>query len=173
MNLATVSLAIVTTLSASGILVAEEKVQHADLKITLPDQPTKDVKSIGGEDGTKPSLQHRLIINKPNGSIIVFYQDSPGITDPEPALQAARDSIVRLAGGEVSDEKKLTKQKHPGRYFIVSIPEKDGEFRVAYYFAHGRTYQIMAVGTKDFTRSDATNKMFKSVEFEKSKPVAE
>lgn len=173
MNLTTVSLAIVTTLSASGILVAEVKVQHADLKITLPDQPTKDVKTIGGEDGTEPSRQHRLIINKPNGSIIIFYQDSPGITDPETALQAARDSIVRLAGGEVSDEKRLTKQEHPGRYFIVSIPQKDGEFRVAYYFANGRTYQIMAVGTKEFTRSEPMNKMFVSVEFEKSAPLAE
>jgi hypothetical protein len=172
MNLPTLLLATVTTLSASGILSAEVNVRHADLKITLPDRPTKDVKNIGGEDGTEPSRQHRLIINKPNGSIIVWYQDSPGITDAEPVLQAARDLIVRLAGGEVSDEKQLTKQKHPGRYFVVSIPEKDGEFRVAYYFAYGRSYQIMAVGTKDFTRSEATNTMFKSVEFEKATPEA-
>jgi hypothetical protein len=152
-------------LIASGILAAEIDVQHADLKIALPDQPTKDVAKIGGEDGTEPSLQHRLIINKPNGSIIVWYQDSPGITDPEPTLQAARDSVVRTAGGEVSFEKNITKQTHPGRYFIVSIPEKDGEFRVAYFFANRRFYQIMAVGTKDFTRSEATNKMFQSAKF--------
>jgi len=173
MNRTTLALAIATILSASAVLAAEVKVQHAELKITLPEKPTKDVKAIGGEDGTEPSRQHRLIINKPNGTIIVWYQDTPGIADPAPALQAARDSIVRLAGGKVSDEKRLTLQEHPGRYFIVAIPEKDGEFRVAYYFAHGRTYQIMAVGTKDFTRSAGTNKMFESVEFEEPTPDAE
>lgn len=173
MKLATLTLAIVTTLSASAVLSAEVNVKHADLKITLPDKPTKDVEEIGGEDGTEPIRQHRLTIDKPNGSIIVWYQDSPGITDPKPALQAARDAIVRVAGGEVSDEQDLSKQKQPGRYFIVSIPEQNGEFRVAYFLAFGRTYQIMAVGTKDFTRSEATNKMFKSVEFEKPAPVAE
>ncbi len=161
----TVSLAIVMSLITSGLLAAEVKVQHADLSITLPDEPTKDVKTIGGDDGAEPRSQHRLIINKPNGSIIVWYQDAPGITDPDPALQAAGDSIVRLAGGEVSEDKRVTKQEHPGRYLIVSIPEKNGEFRVAYFFANGRSYQIMAVGTKDFTRSEATNKMFSSVAF--------
>ena len=88
-------------------------------------------------------------------------------------MDAARKSIVRNAGGEVSVDKKTTKQTHPGRYFIVSIPQKNGEFRVAYYFANGRFYQIMAVGTKDFTRSESTDKMFKSAEFLKAAPVAE
>ena len=168
MNFNTISLAIVVTLNAARILVAGVDVQHADLKITLPDQPSKDVKRIGRDDGTEPSMQHRLIINKPNGSIIVWHQDAPGITDSGPALQAARDSIVRIAGGEVSFDEKVTKQEHPGRYFIVSIPSNGGEFRVAYFFAFGRFYQVMAVGTKGFTRSVATNEMFNSVKFEKS-----
>ena len=131
----------------------------------------KDVKKIGGEDGTEPSLQHRLIINKPNGSIIVWYQDAPSIRDADNALQTARDSVVRLARGEVSIDKKVVSQQHPGRYFIVSLPAKNGEFRVAYYLAHGRVYQVMAVGTKDFTRSESSNKMFSSVKFQEPDPA--
>jgi len=49
MKVATLTLAIVANLIASGILAAEIDVQHADLKIALPDQPTKDVAKIGGK----------------------------------------------------------------------------------------------------------------------------
>lgn len=167
-----VTIVVVAMCSRSGTLAAEVNVQHAGLAISLPDRPANDVAKIGGEDGSEPSLQHRLIINKPNGSIIVWYQDSPGITNPEPALQAARDSIVRAAGGKVSVDRKLTQQGHPGRYLIVSIPKNDGEFRVAYFFADGVTYQVMAVGTKEFTRSDSTDKMFTSVKFKKPAELA-
>lgn len=155
---------------ALPLLAAEIEVEHGGLKVVLPDKPTKDTEQIGGDDGQKPAMQHRLIINQPNGSIIVWYQDAPSIDDPTVALRAARDAVVRSARGEVSVDKNVTLQGHPGRYFIVAIPGK-GEFRVAYYFARGRTYQIMSVGTQEFTRSASTDKMFESAQF--SEPASE
>ena len=162
-----------------GLLVADDavaeelEVRHADLRITLPAKPIKDVKQMGGEDGREPSQQHRLIINEPQGTIIVWYQDSPHTTDPEPALRAARDTIVGLAGGEIRLDKAIEKDEHPGRYITVSIPEKKGEFRVAYFFAAGRFYQIMAVGTEEYTHSASINRLFESVRFAEAAPATE
>ncbi len=165
MNIKPLLLTVAITLTATGILHAGVEVEHAELKITLPAEPTRETETIEGPDGAEPKLQHQLIVNQPNGSIIVWHQDADANTDPQQALEAARDAIVKVAGGTVSEDKEFKIEGHPGRYFIVSIPKKNGEFRVAYVFANGRFYQILAVGTPAFTRSESTNEMFKSVSF--------
>lgn len=162
MSFSTRTLAFVLTLSLSEVAFAEVEVEHGDLKITLPSSPMRKTVTIEGLNGAEAKQQHQLIINQPNGSIIVWHQEAAGITDPKQALTAAHDSIVKIAGGTVSVDKEFVMQGHPGRYFIVSIPQMDGEFRVAYLFANRRFYQILAVGTQEFTRSEATNKMFET-----------
>ncbi len=165
MKLNTLLQTVAVALIASGISHAGVDVEHAELKLTLPSEPTRETEKIERQDGAEPTLQHQLIVNEPNGSIIVWSQDAAGITDPNQALQTARDAIVKVAGGTVSVDKEFELQGHPGRYFIVSIPKMNGEFRVAYLFAKGRVYQILAVGTQDFTRSESTNEMFESASF--------
>ncbi|REK11905.1 MAG: hypothetical protein DWQ37_12850 [Planctomycetota bacterium] len=155
--------------STAPLLADEVDVDHGGLQVTLPEKPMQDTQELDGDGQGKPALQHRLIINKPNGSIIVWYQDAPNVKDPQPALKRARDSVVRLAGGEVSDEKPLDLQGHPGVYFVAEIPGK-GEFRVAYYHSGSRFYQVMAVGTPEFTHSAVINKMFESVKFAEKAP---
>ena len=165
------ALFVVAILSAAPAVseqqVAENdvSVRLADLRITLPSKPEKDTVKVGGEDGEEPSWQHRLLVHDRNGSIIVWFQDSPNATDPQLALKAAQETVVRRAGGDVTEEYAIESDDNPGRHFIVAIHANDGEFRVAYYFFAGRFYQIMAVGTAEFTRSDAVNKMFASVRF--------
>ncbi len=165
MNIPTLLLAVALTLTTTTISHAEVKVEHAELKITLPAEPTRETETIQGPDGTEPKLQHQLVVNQPNGSTIVWYQDADVGANPQQALKVARDAIVKVAGGTLSDDQEFKIEGHPGRYFIVSIPQNKGEFRVAYIFANGRFYQILAVGTQEFTRSESTNEMFKSVTF--------
>ena len=165
MKITTLLTTVALSLTVTGITFAEVKVQHAELTITLSAEPTRETETIEGQNGAEPKLQHQLIVNQPNGSIIVWYQNADVGTNPQQALIAARDAIVKVAGGNLSEDKEFQIEGHPGRYFIVSIPQKKGEFRVAYVYANGRFYQILAVGTPDFTRSESTNEMFKSVSF--------
>ena len=143
-------------------LSADTHVKHADLKLIPPEQPAETVVDLGGG-----LLQHRLIINRPNGSIIVWHQESEaGVTDREAVLQKAKSTVVQIAKGEVSLEMDLDLQGNPGMMFTVALPVKNGEYRVAYLYANGKNYQVMSVGTKDFTRSAELDKMFASMKFE-------
>jgi hypothetical protein len=167
MNFRTLLTAIILSVVASTKLLAVVTINHGGLEITLPENPIEDTVTIGGNDGFEPSLQHRLIVNRPDGTIIVWYQDAPNTSDPEPSLLAARDSIVRLAGGPVSVDKRTAVHnvKHPGRAIIASIPEKRGEVRMAIYFVSGRFYQVMVVGTHEFTNSEAAKTVFTTMKF--------
>lgn len=162
LNINSILLTLVLSITSTAMAQAGVEVQHADLKLTLPAEPMRKTETIEGQPGTKPTEQHQLIVNQSNGSIIVWHQEASGITDPKQALEVARDAIVKVAGGTVSVDKEFELQGHPGRYFIVPIPKNGGEFRVAYVFANGRMYQILSVGTPEFIRSDSTNEMFKS-----------
>ncbi|MCA9201181.1 MAG: hypothetical protein KDA87_26755, partial [Planctomycetales bacterium] len=71
------------------------------------------------------------------------------------------------AGGEAVIDDAFEWEGHPGRTMLVTIPKANGFFRVSYFYVNGRYYQVMAVGTRDFVRSDSVHKMFASVTFAK------
>lgn len=140
---------------------AQFEVQHADLQITLPEKPVSQTHHL--EDGTK---QYRLKVDRPNGSIIVWHQDAnPKKIKVDDALDAGKETILKIAGGKILSESKKQVAGKPARTFTVDIPTNGGEFRVGYYFANEKYYQVMSVGMTDFTRSEAVNDMFKSVKF--------
>ena len=141
-------------------VTAQFKTQHADLQLTLPSKPQTASVDLG--DGT---MQHRLIINQPNGTIIVWHQDANPQIKVEDALQRAEDAVVRMAGGKVLARSQANVAGKPARSFTVTLPEKGGEFRVGYYFANDKVFQVMSVGTPEFTRSDAVDEMFQSIRF--------
>ena len=92
MNFRTLMLVTVGMLLPFGTPAAAVDVQHGDLKISLPEAPTKDVKQIGGEDGSPPSLQHRLIINKTER---LHYRLVPGLLgDDGPGTRIGRGSQI-------------------------------------------------------------------------------
>ena len=152
----------------SGAALGEVDVRHADMLITLPSNPERSSEGIPGADG-KTSTQHRLVINGAEGAIIVWHQDSPPKVDVQAAFKRFRDSVAKTAGGDVVIDEALTQQDYPGRMFLVTIPAKNGYFRVVYFHAEGRFYQVMAVGSLDFVRSDAVHQMFASVKFASAK----
>ena len=149
-------------LSFTGSAYAQETVQHGGMRLILPDQPINDSIDLG--DGTK---QHRLIMHRPNGSIIVWHQDANPQVPAKAGLQKAQDTIVKMAGGKVLSESQDKVDGQPARTFTVTMPSQGGEFRVGYYYANGKNYQVMSVGTPEFTRSGSVNKMFESVRFTK------
>lgn len=145
--------------------IGQVTVQHGDLSVTLPSEPQPSIVEL--EDGAK---QHHLNLPFPNGAIVIWHQEAhKDVSDREPGLQAGQDAIVKYAAGEVIESKKVELEGHPGRYFIVSVPAKNGECRVGFYYANGKHYQVMAVGAKEFTRSDDVDKMFSSLTFQSAK----
>ena len=140
---------------------AQFKATHADMKITLPEKPASDSIALG--DGT---MQHRLMVNRPNGSIIIWQQNANSQIKVSDALKKAQNAIVKMAGGEILAQSEEKVDGKPARTFTVSIPEKGGEFRVGYYYANGKNYQVMSVGAPEFTRSKSVDAMFKSIRFQ-------
>lgn len=156
------AIAMVTMIAATQPYAsAQFTATHAEMKITLPEKPISD--SIDLDDGT---IQHRLMVNRPNGSIIVWQQNANSKVNVSDGLKQAQNAVVKMAGGEVVAQSEKKVDGKPARTFTVAVPEKGGEFRVGYYYANGKNYQVMSVGAPEFTRSKSVDAMFKSIRFQ-------
>ena len=149
----------------ASAMYADVSVQHADLQITLPSKPVEMTTPIPSAEGAPPRKQYRLMVNDPNGAIIVWHQNAESEKNVADVLQRMAKTIVKTSGGEEVLNQSFVYQGHPGRLVIVPIPAKNGYFRVAYFYVNGKYYQIMAVGPESFVGSEPVSKMFKSVQF--------
>ena len=142
-------------------LYAEVAVKHGKIQLTFPEQPRASVEEITSDGQT--SKQHRLMIEKPDGAIIVFKQTDGGAKDVQAALKKLCVQVCKVAGSAPAQERDVKLSGNPGRLLLVRIPSNGGWFRVAYFHIDDHFYQVMAVGTKEFLLSDSVNTMFASV----------
>ena len=134
--------------------------------VVLPSAPRLQEEKLAGGNAP-PATQYQHVVDDPNGSILVWYQDAEHVTDTRNAIQRSRDAIVKMANGPVKEEREIVVDGYPGRYVMATIPAMNGLIRSQTVFADGRVYQINVVGTEQFVNSDTSDEVFESFRLEK------
>lgn len=171
------SLSIVTwcfALFITCISVAEEQKSESGLidfqsaeggfSIELPGKPAHETAKVGDAKET----QHQFTVGAEQGAFIVSYQDNPNLAGSTPkqlaaALESGRDRLLEVFGGKLLHSKEVQLDKtHPGLDFRVTIPQAKGEARCRFYMVGTRLYQILIVGTPEFTKSEQATEVIES-----------
>jgi hypothetical protein len=151
--------------SASGR--AEELTEFASqagrFKVLLPGKP--DVQELPTPAGT----MHLVQVRTKAGEFLASWIDLPAnlVDSPEKietSLNKARDGILeRLKGKQVHDKKITLDDKHSGRDFGAEISSPDkGRLRARMFLVEGRLYQVIVVGTSDWTGSKVADRVLES-----------
>ena len=161
-SLSTMVLLTLAMLNPAKSVFAQIETMHAQMQLAMPGEFHKKTDEIA--EGV---TQKQLVFESENGTVIVFHQESDPAADAQAVLKAAFDAVVKVAGGEVLSQKQFQNNGIPAHKFRVTMPKHGGEFRVSNFVTKDKFYQVMAVGTPEFTASAAINKMFESVKFVK------
>jgi hypothetical protein len=103
--------------------------------------------------------QYQFEIDRPDGTYLLSYQDSPELKDLEldvlrKRLIAGQEGVRNGFRGNLLTSKPLTlAEKYAGLDYACDMPDAGGVYRSRSYLVDGRIYQVIAVGTKDFTTS--------------------
>jgi hypothetical protein len=112
-----------------------------------------------------------LILEQPNGTYEVAYQDVPAAAGETPEqlehrLDEYRDRALensRASQGELRGEKKITLAgRYPGREIVIELPPHQEWIRARIFLAEGRLYQVNASGKKGWVDSRDTEKVLDS-----------
>jgi hypothetical protein len=123
--------------------------------VVLPETPKEST-----EDGLK---QHQFQVDTPNGTLVVSYQDNPGLKDATDdvivdALKQAQEAVQKgFQGNPVKSQAIKLADKYPGLDFECDIPAAGGVYRSRSYMVDGRLYQLIAVGVKEFATGETAN----------------
>jgi hypothetical protein len=99
---------------------------------------------------------------------LVAYNDFPEAAiagaDKDALLDGVRDGDVKVFGGKLASEKKITlgKEKYPGREILLEKPDETRVYRSRAYFAGNRLYQVVIIAAKDAATNKETDKYFDS-----------
>jgi hypothetical protein len=122
--------------------------KEGNFTVKLPGEPEELSQDIGGSKGAIYGYTEGDA-----GVYLVGYVDLPEGTVTGDNASEVLDKLVEESGkgeGLVLKSKAITLGKHPGREFIVNVPEIDGSGKCRIYLVGSRLYLTVAVGTEEF-----------------------
>jgi len=117
---------------------------------------------------------------EPNAKLayLVSWNDYPAVIkddDPQDVLARVRDGNNQFLKGKLIADKKLSigKEKHPAREIEFEFPFMGDTFiyRANVMLVDNRLYQVVMIGSKEVTHSDAADDYFRSLKLLPKKPV--
>ncbi len=141
------------------------KSEPGRFSIQLPSKPEEtEVAFAGSKD-----KQLQISSGTPQGVYMVSWQDSQKLAESSQqrqieALKLARNSMMKSFKGELIKEEVVSigPQQIQTLRFQISLPEGRGQMLGLFFFANAKMYQVMAIGTEDFVRSQQTTQVLKS-----------
>ncbi|MFM8274748.1 MAG: hypothetical protein ACKODX_20790 [Gemmata sp.] len=125
-------------------------------RVQFAGEPKVSERTVGG----RRSVVHA--VESVDGVCSVAVTDLPlkGGGQPElvpKLLASARDDMVRGAGGRLTEDEGTTLAgKYPGRRFRAAVADpRPGALDARIYLVGPKLYQVMAMGTEEYVRSDA------------------
>ncbi len=131
--------------------------------ISLPGLPIESKRIIKIRNKDLQAREARLSDSSTRALYSVVFVDFPGITfkgDAKASLDAARDSAVVTARGELLREVPLRLDGHPGREILIR--GKLLQFRVRIYQVGQRMYQFTIAAARDLTSCAEADRFFQS-----------
>ena len=126
----------------------------------FPDEP-KEKTQTAPLPGGGGSIKFTIFISEArDGGCVVGVADMPIPARESDAivqlrLDGARDGALKNVGGTLKESKEIRLAgKYPGREFTATITQPmQGQVRARIYFVGTRLYQVMVMGTDDYTTS--------------------
>lgn len=154
-----------TSAQSEAKKVSLYKSESGHFTIQLPGKPEQaEVLLAGSKD-----KQFQISLGTPQGVYMVSWQDSPKLAESSQqrqieALKLARNSMMKSFKGELVKEEVVSigPQQIQTLRFQISLPEGRGQMLALFFFANAKMYQVMAIGTEDFVRSQQTTQVLKS-----------
>jgi len=134
--------------------------------VLLPGKPMESVEAI---DDNATVKQRQFVFGTLSGAYLISVQDNPELVEATP--EAAQKALVRARSGvqktffpgKLLDETRISlDDKYPGLEFTIEIPKPAGLYRSRIYLAHGRLYQVVAIGEKPFATSNEADQVITS-----------
>jgi hypothetical protein len=165
----TLSLVLVSAAEPGGL---KEFVSEAGrFSVQLPRDPEES--KVPEENAPSETMQYQYTVGSANGAYVVSYQDNPNMKNADQALLEkgladAQEKVRSGFGGKLLSTKKIKLAKvYPGLEFECEIPAGPGIYRSRTYLVNGRFYQVIAVGTKEFTSADEATAVLHSFKLTK------
>jgi len=134
-----------------------ETVSDDGFTISMPGKPDKNENSVESAAGPLPLRMYTL--NKGFEGFITGYTEYPDIVftsaEPEQLLDGAQQGAISNVNGEVTSQRSITMNGHPGREIIGTSPGQNVGFTARVYIAKPRMYMIVYT------------------QYDKSKPISE
>jgi len=109
------------------------------------------------EETTRESTQMGLIerrnfmVDRGSVAYMVDFFDLPPAAlqnfNVDVGFRGAIDALKSYLNGEIRSEKAITLDGHPGREYVIALPQGKGTWRGRSYLAPGRLYQVAVVWT--------------------------
>lgn len=125
-------------------------------------EPKVSERAVGGRRAVVYSVEAADGVRSVAVTDILKGDEPPGMTSAY--LNAARDDMVRAAGGELTaDATVALAGKHPGRAFAARVAKPGpGVLRARIFLVGTRLYQVMAMGTAEYADADAATAFLES-----------
>lgn len=111
----------------------------------MPGTPSKDDSTIPSAAGPLPLRMYTL--TKGFEGYITGYTEYPDIvftsTEPEQLLDGAQEGAISNVKGEVTSQRPITINGHPGREIIGTSPEQNVGFTARVILAKPRMYMLV------------------------------
>ena len=142
----------------------------AGFEVLLPGQPEHSVVPIKSKAGNSVD-QQQYLTRFPDGALLISYQpsdleqlaDAKGL---EKAFDEVRDGQAKSYSGKILLNKKL---QIPGavtaREVRITMPAAGGEYRARFFIGNQNFYQVIAIGTPEFVKSQQVQQIFDSFRF--------
>jgi hypothetical protein len=138
--------------------------------VQLPASPQEHKKSVKAGALDTEVILYELDVPPGEGKYAIGYSEYPkemikaGTEDKR--LDNARDAAKNTAKGKLKREKSLLLDTFPGRELYIDVDDKKA-IVIRLYAVNNRLYEIVAVGSPDFVKSQETAKFLDSFKLAK------
>lgn len=122
-----------------------ETISGDGFSLSMPETPSKDDSTIPSAAGPLPLRMYTL--TKGFEGYIAGYTEYPDIvftsTEPEQLLDGAQQGAISNIKGEVTSQRPITINGHPGREIVGTSPAQNVGFTARVYLAKPRMYMLV------------------------------
>jgi hypothetical protein len=122
-----------------------ESINEDGFSLSMPGKPAKSDDSIPSAAGPLPLRMYTL--NKGFEGYITGYTEYPDIvftsTEPEQLLDGAQQGAISNVKGEVTSQRSITLNGHPGREIVGTSPAQNVGFTARVFLAKPRMYMLV------------------------------
>jgi hypothetical protein len=134
-----------------------ETVNDDGFKLSMPGTPSKNDSTVPSAAGQLPLRMYTL--SKGYEGFITGYTEYPDIvftsSEPEELLNAAQQGAISNVKGEVTSQRSITLDGHPGREIVGTSPSQNVGFTARVFLVKPRMYMLVYT------------------QYDKSKPISE